>query len=103
MLELQLTEALKEKDVLVQERREKEEEAQILQRQLSSRSDELIETHGHEVNQLKEELQRKDAAMETVINNGEQLKVNVTKLMERNENLLTECQTLKADCSQKWV
>jgi len=39
--------------------------------------------------------------METVINNAEQLKVNVTKLMERNENLLEDCQKLKTDCSQK--
>lgn len=100
-LELELAEVLKEKNTLVQERRQQEEEVQTLQRQLSSRSDELIETHEHEVNNLKEELQRKDTAMETVINNAEQLKVNVTKLMERNENLLEECQKLKTDCSQK--
>lgn len=100
-LELELAEVLKEKNTLMQERRQQEEEVQTLQRQLSSRSDELIETHEHEVNKLKEELQRKDTAMETVINNAEQLKVNVTKLMERNENLLEECRKLKTDCSQK--
>lgn len=87
----------------MQERRKQEEQAQSLQRQLSSMSDELSETHEREVNQLKEELQRKDTAMATVINNGEQLKVNVTNLMERNENLFEECQKLKTDCSQKWV
>lgn len=87
----------------MQERRKQEEQAQSLQRQLSSMSDELSETHEREVNQLKEELQRKDTAMATVINNGEQLKVNVTNLMERNENLFEECQKLQTDCSQKWV
>ena len=87
----------------MEEGRKQEEQAQTLQRQLSSMSDELNETHGQEVNQLKEELQLKDAAMAKVINNAEQLKVNVTKLMETKENLLTECQKLKEDCSQKWV
>jgi len=48
--------------------------------------DELSETHGHEVNQLKEELQLKDAAVAKVLNNAEQLKVNVTKLMETKKN-----------------
>lgn len=100
-LELELAEVQKEKNTLLQERRQQEEEVQTLQRQLSSRSDELTETHEHEVNKLKEELQLKDTAMETVINNAEQLKVNVTKLMERNENLLEDCQKLKTDCSQK--
>jgi len=66
-------------------------------------SDELNETHGQEVHQLKEELQLKDEAMGRVINNAEQLKVNVTKLLETKENLLAECQKLKEDCSQKWV
>lgn len=66
-------------------------------------SDELNETHGHEVNQLKEELQLKDAAVAKVLNNAEQLKVNVTKLMETKEKLLAENQKLKEDCSQKWV
>lgn len=66
-------------------------------------SDELNETHGHEVNQLKEELQLKDAAVAKVLNNAEQLKVNVTKLMETKEKLLAENQKLKEDYSQKWV
>ena len=83
------------------EGRKQEEQVQTLQRRLSSMSDELNETHGHEVNQLKEELQLKDAAMAKVVNNGEQLKVNVTKLMETEENLRAECQKLKEDCSQK--
>ena len=96
-------EALREKDTLLEEGRKQEEQAQTLQRQLSSMSDELNETHGHEVNQLKEESQLKDAAMAKVLNNAEQLKVNVAKLMETKENLLEECQKLKEDCSQKWV
>lgn len=85
----------------MEEGRKQEEQVQTLQRQLSSMSDELNETHGHEVSQLKEELQLKDATMAKVINNAEQLKVHVTTLMETKENLLAECQELKEDCSHK--
>ena len=102
-LERRLAEALKEKETLSQERREQDEEAQSLKRQLSSVSDELSETREREVNQLKEELQNTSTAMTTALSNAEELKGNVTQLMEQNENLSAECEKLKAECSQKWV
>ena len=64
-------------------------------------SDELNETHGHEVNQLKEELQLKDAAMAKVMNNAEKLKVHATEVMETKQNLLAECQKLKEELQLK--
>ena len=64
-------------------------------------SEELNETHEREVNQLKEELQNTNTAMTTVLSNAEQLKGNMTQLMEQNENLAAECEKLKAECAQK--
>ena len=99
-LERQLAEALKEKEAIAQERKDRQEETQSLRRQLSSVSDELNETHEREVNQ-KEELQNTNAAMKTVLDNAEELKVNVTQLMEKNESLEKLVEELKSDCSQK--
>ena len=82
--------------MLTQEKKKQEEEAQLLERQLS-------ETHEQEVLVLKEELQNKSTDMVAVQTSEEQLKAQVANLQQENQNLVIECEKCKADCTKQWV
>lgn len=80
--------------MLTQEKKQQEEEAQLLKRQLS-------ETHEQEVLVLKEELQNKSTDMVAVKTSEEQLKAQVANLRQENQNLVIECEKCKADCTKQ--
>lgn len=80
--------------MLTQEKKQQEEEAQLLKRQLS-------ETHEQEVLVLKEELQNKSTDMVAVKTSEEQLKAQVANLWQENQNLVIECEKCKADCTKQ--
>lgn len=81
-------------ETLAQEKQKQETESQTLNRQLS-------ENHEQEVLLLKEELRNKDEAITAVHSSEENLKTQVVKLLQENQNLVIECEKCKAESTKK--
>ena len=95
-LQKQLADAVVKTEALEQEKQKQEEDARLLNRQLS-------ETHENEVLLLKEELQTKNTEVVTAKTSEEQLKAKIAQLVQEKQNLATECEMQKTELARRWV
>ena len=93
-LQKQLADAVVKTEALEQEKQKQEEDAQLLNRQLS-------ETHENEVLLLKEELQTKNTEVVTAKTSEEQLNAKISQLVEEKQNLATECEVQKTEFAKR--
>ena len=95
-LQKQLADSVVKTEALEQEKQKQEEDAQLLNRQLS-------ETHENEMLLLKEELQTKNTEVVTAKTSEEQLNVKIAQLVQEKQNLATECEMQKTELAKRWV
>ena len=95
-LKKQLADAVVKTEALEQEKQKQEEDAQILNRQLS-------ETHENEMILLKEELQTKNTEVVTAKTCEDQLNAKIAQLVQEKQNLATECEMQKTELAKRWV
>ena len=93
-LQQQLADAIVKTEALEQEKQKQEEDAQLLNRQLS-------ETHENEVLLLKEELQTKSTEVVTAKTSEEQLNAQIALLVQEKQNLATECEMQKTEMTKR--
>ena len=95
-LQKQLADAVVKTEALEQEKQKQEEDAQLLNRQLS-------ETHENEMILLKEELQSKNTEVVTAKTCEDQLNATIAQLVQEKQNLATECEMQKTELAKRWV
>ena len=95
-LQKQLADAVVKTEALEQEKQKQEEDAQLLNRQLS-------ETHENEMILLKEELQTKNTEVVTAKTCEDQLNAKIAQLVQEKQNLATECEMQKTELAKRWV
>ena len=95
-LQKQLADAVVKTEALEEEKQKQEEDAQLLNRQLS-------ETHENEMLVLKEELQTKNTEVVTAKTSEEQLNVKIAQLVQEKQNLATECEMQKTELAKRQV
>ena len=100
-LELQLEEVLKREKLLLQEAEEREEEAEVLKKQLSSITAQLNDTHEQKTSLLREELQKAGSELVVVQSREEHLRAQVLQLIHENRSLEVEIERTIDEASQK--
>lgn len=93
-LQKQLADAVVKTEALEQEKQKQEEDAQLLNRQLS-------ETHENEMLLLKEELQTKNTEVVTAKTCEDQLSAKIAQLVQEKQNLATECEMQKTELARR--